>query len=319
MSNILVVAEHLEGKLRKATLPTIGFAKKAQALTGGKIIGLVLGHNAAAVAAELATAGVDHVIHVDSPIYANYLAEAYAPAVAEIAKVKGASIVAAPASTTGKDFLPRAAARMDAGMISDAIEVFSHNGAVAYKRPVWAGNLIARETSTSAITAVTVRTTNFDAPAAGAAAPIETIELGFAAPENTQFLSFDQVKSSRPELTDAAAIVAGGRGLKSAEAFKMLEELADLIGGAVGASRAAVDSGYAPNDWQIGQTGKIVAPGIYFAVAISGAIQHLAGMKGSKVIVTINKDGEAPIYQISDYGLVADAFKAVPELTAALK
>jgi electron transfer flavoprotein alpha subunit len=319
MSHILVVADHLEGKLRKATLPTIGFAKKAQELTGGKIIGLVLGSGAAGVAAELATSGVDQVISVDGPQYANYLAEAYAPAVAAVAKQVGASVIAAPATTTGKDFLPRAAARLDGGFISDAIAVYSHGGKLAFKRPMWAGNLIANEVSDAAITAVTVRTTNFDAPARGAAVGIETLTLGLAAPGDAQFVSFDQVKSTRPELTDAARIVAGGRGLKSADAFKMLEELADVIGAAVGASRAAVDSGYAPNDWQIGQTGKIVAPQLYFAVAISGAIQHLAGMKGSKVIVSINKDGEAPIYQISDYGLVADAFKAVPELTAKLK
>lgn len=317
MSTILVLAEHLEGKLQNATLPAIGFANKAAALNGGTVVGLVLGHNAGGVAAEMAKY-VSRVILLDAPEYANGLAETCGPAMAAVAGELGATIVAAAATTTGKDILPRAAARLDAACISDVIDVFAHDGGVAYKRPQWAGNVIAHIKSSADITAVTVRTTNFAAATPDAGGSVET-RGGLGASETTTFLKFEQVKSDRPALTDASVVVAGGRGLKSAEAFGIIEELADVLGGAVGASRAAVDSGYAPNDWQVGQTGKIVAPKLYIAVAISGAIQHLAGMKGSKVIVAINKDGEAPIFQLADYGLIADAFTAVPELTAALK
>lgn len=321
MSNVLVVAEHLEGKLKTATLPTIGFAKEAAALTEGEVIVLVLADNADAIAAEAAKYGASKVLAISSPVFANYLAENYAPAVAAIAKQVDASIVAAPSSTTGKDFLPRTAAMLDAGFVGDAIAVFEDDDEdqIAYKRPIWAGNLIARVTSDADITCVTVRTTAFEAPVEGAAAPVESVNIPVEASSKATFVKFDQVKSDRPELTDAAVVIAGGRGLKSADAFKMLEDLADVTGAALGASRAAVDSGYAPNDWQIGQTGKIIAPNLYVGIAISGAIQHLAGMKGSKTIVAINKDAEAPIFQLTDYGLVADAFQAVPELTAKLK
>ena len=316
--SILVIAEHLEGKLRKVTLPIVGFANEVAEIEDEEVIGLVLGHGVQSVADELAQY-VARVIYVDDPAYANYLAEAYAPAVAKVAEDVEASIVAAIASTSGRDFLPRVAAQLEGGMISDVIEVFDHDGDLGYKRPIWAGNLIAKVVSEADVTCLTVRPTNFDAPAPDAGGSVETQSLGLGAPENSEFVVFDQVKSDRPELSDAAVVIAGGRGLKSAEAFGMLEELADELNGALGASRAAVDSGYAPNDWQIGQTGKIVAPNLYFAIAISGAIQHLAGMKGSKNIVSINKDPEAPIFAISDYGLFADAFTAVPELTAKLK
>jgi electron transfer flavoprotein alpha subunit len=316
MSNILVVAEHHDGKLRKVTLPVIGFAQQAKAQTGGQVIALVLGSGVDGVAAEVAKFGVDKVVVHDNAAFANYLAETYAPSVASAAKALGATIVAAPASTRGRDFLPRAAALLDAAQVSDAVTV---GAGLTFKRPIWAGNLIETVKTTSAFTTVTVRTTGFDAPAEGAAAPVEAIDTGVSVNENQNFVSFEEVKSERPALTDADVIVSGGRGLKARENFGMLEDLADLLSGAVGASRAAVDSGMAPNDWQIGQTGKIVAPNLYVAVAISGAIQHLAGMKGSKTIVAINKDPEAPIFQVADYGLVADAFKVVPELTAALK
>jgi electron transfer flavoprotein alpha subunit len=318
MSTILVVAEHLDGALKKSTLQTVGFARAAAALTGGKVVGLVLSAGQAGVAEAFAPY-VDQVVHATDAGFANYLAESYAPAVATLARELGATVVAAAASTTGKDFLPRVAARLDAAAIADVIEVFAHEGGVAYKRPIWAGNLIERTASTAPITCVTVRTTAFEAPAPGAASAIDTRALAATPSGNATFVSFEQVKSDRPELTDASIVVSGGRGLKSAEAFVMIEELADTLGGAVGASRAAVDSGYAPNDWQVGQTGKIVAPQLYIAVAISGAIQHLAGMKGSKVIVAVNKDAEAPIFQLADYGLVGDAFSAVPELTSKLK
>lgn len=318
MSTILVVAEHLDGELKKASAQTVGFAKKAAEIDGGEVVGLVIGSGAQGVADAMAKTGVDKVILVDDAIYANYLAENWTPAVAAVAKEVGASIIATPASTTGKDFLPRVAAELEAGMVSDVIEVFNDDSeGLSYKRPIWAGNLIAKVTSDTDITCVTVRTTAFEVPAEGSAS-VEAKSLGLGATDKAEFVAFQQVKSDRPALTDAAVVVSGGRGLKSGENFQMLEDLADKLNAALGASRAAVDSGYAPNDWQVGQTGKIVAPNLYIAVAISGAIQHLAGMKGSKYIVAINKDPEAPIFSVADYGLVADAFQAVPELTGKL-
>lgn len=319
MSNILVVAEHQGGKLRKICLPVMGFAKAAQALTDGEIYVLVLGQGVAGVAEAIASYGADKVLVADDGIYADYLAENWAPAVAAIAEEYECEIIATPASTTGKDFLPRVAAQMDAAQVSDAVAIFDGSEGITYTRPMLAGNVLVDVISDADVTCVTVRTTAFEAPEAGDAADIESVDPGTGASDLSQFISFDQVKSDRPELTDASVVVSGGRGLKSRENFGMLESLADHLGGAVGASRAAVDSGMAPNDWQIGQTGKIVAPNLYFAVAISGAIQHLAGMKGSKTIVAINTDPEAPIFQVADFGLVADAFKVVPELTEKLK
>jgi len=318
MSTILVVAEQLGGVVQNSTYATIGFARRAAALSGGEVVVLVLGDGAGA-AAEGLTAYAPRVISVDGAAYANYLAEAYAPAVVEVAKSVGALVVAAASSTTGKDFLPRVAAALDAGFIADVIDVYDEDGDLGYRRPMWSGNLIARMKSESDVTCVSVRTTNFEAAAADQGGRVETVSVAASNQELASFVSFEQVKSDRPALTDASVVVSGGRGLKSKEAFTIIEALADTLGGAVGASRAAVDSGYAPNDWQVGQTGKIVAPNLYIAVAISGAIQHLAGMKGSKVIVAINKDGEAPIFQLADYGLVADAFKVVPELTEKLQ
>ncbi len=320
MGTILVLAEHLDGKLQNASLSVAGFGRAVSAITGDRVVGLVVGGDAG-VASAFAPY-VDAVVHVAGN--ATPLAEQWAPVIAVVAKELGATVVAAPATTTGKDVLPRTAARLDsdgvsAGFIADVIAVAAGGEGVIYSRPIWAGNLVEKQTSSADITCVTVRTTNFAAPAPGAASSVESKAPGTAASGAAEFLGFEQVKSDRPALTDASVVVSGGRGLKSAEAFGIIEELADTLGGAVGASRAAVDSGYAPNDWQVGQTGKIVAPKLYIAVAISGAIQHLAGMKGSKVIVAINKDPEAPIYQLADYGLVADAFKVVPELTAAIQ
>lgn len=314
MANVLVVAEHIDGKLRKVTLPVITFAKETAAITGGEVIGLVLGHNTASVAAELATYGLSKVLHADSPVFANYLAETYAPAIVKAAVQVGAEVVATPSTTTGKDLLPRVAAGLDAGMVSDAIAVFNEGG-LKFRRPLWAGNVLTTVEITTNVKVATVRPTDFEAATTGATAAVESFDAGVSIPGDVEFVNFEQVKSERPELSDASVVIAGGRGLKSAENFGMIAKLADIFGGAVGASRAAVDSGYAPNDWQIGQTGKVVAPNLYIAVAISGAIQHLAGMKGSKTIVAINKDAEAPIFQVADYGLVGDAFAIVPELT----
>jgi electron transfer flavoprotein alpha subunit len=318
MGNVLVVAEQLAGELRKVTLSALTFAKQAADITGGQVYALVLGDDAEGVANELSTYGADKVLLAESDTFSDYLAEYWEPAVVKAAKEIGAEIVCSPSSTTGKDFLPRVAAQLDAGMVSDAIEVFDDDG-MKFKRPLWAGNVITTVEVTTPIKVVSVRATDFDAPAEGEACPIERIDLGVDGRDDVEFVVFEQVKSDRPELTDAEVVIAGGRGLKSGENFDMIMNLADQLGGAVGASRAAVDSGYAPNDWQIGQTGKVVAPNLYIAVAISGAIQHLAGMKGSKTIVAINTDPEAPIYEIADYGLVQDAFVAVPELTQELK
>lgn len=318
MSNILVVAEHQNGKLRKVSLATVAFAKEAAKATGGEVHVALLGQNISDAVAEVSKSGADKVFFEDNAVFATYLAETYAPAIVKIAETSGASVVCGPASTFGKDLLPRVAGQLNAGMVSDAIEVWD-DGGLKFKRPLWAGNVLTTVEVTTPSKVVTVRTTEFDALPESAPCATEAVATGVAAVETAQFVSFDQVKSERPELTDADVIVAGGRGLKSAENFGMVAELADLLSGAIGASRAAVDSGYAPNDWQIGQTGKVVAPNLYIAVAISGAIQHLAGMKGSKTIVAINKDPEAPIFQVSDYGLVADAFAVVPELTEKLK
>jgi electron transfer flavoprotein alpha subunit len=320
MSNVLIVAEHQEGKLRKVTLPTITFGQQAKEILGGELYVLVLGHEVGEVAREVAGQGVDKVIVVDHAALANYMPETWAAAVTQVAEENKVEIVATPSTTTGKDFMPRAAAMMDnAAQISDAIAVFEGDEGTTYKRPILAGNVIEISYAEADVTFVTVRTTAFDAPAAGDEAEIEEASVELPGDAGAEFVSFDMVKSDRPEITDASIIISGGRGLKARENFGMLEQLADLLGGAVGASRAAVDSGMAPNDWQIGQTGKVVAPNLYVAVAISGAIQHLAGMKGSKTIVAINKDPEAPIFQVADFGLVADAFQVVPELVQKLK
>lgn len=318
MTNVLVLAEHMNGKLRKMTLSTVTFARQAAALTGGQVYVLVLGQGVSDIVAEAATSGADKVFFEDSPAFGSYLAENFAPAVVKVAQAQGVSLVCAPSSTFGKDLLPRVAAKLNAGMVSDAISVWN-DGGLRFKRPLWAGNVITTVEVTTPVKAVTVRTTEFEPLAPTAPCATEAVSSGVEATASAQFVSFEQVKSERPELTDAAVIVAGGRGLKSADNFKMVMELADTLNGAVGASRAAVDSGYAPNDWQIGQTGKVVAPNLYFAVAISGAIQHLAGMKGSKCIVAINTNAEAPIFQVADYGLVADAFEAIPALTQKIK
>ena len=319
MANVLVVAEHIDGTLRKVTLSAITFAQQAAELTGGDVVVLLLGQDVDNIAQELATYDVGRVLYANDAAFSNYLAENYAPAVAAAAREIDASIVCSPSSTTGKDLLPRVAADLEAGMVSDAIDISDDDG-LKFRRPLWAGNVITTVEVVTPVKVVSVRATDFDtAEPAGSETAVQPFDPGTGASESAEFVSFDQVKSERPELTDAEVVVAGGRGLRSGENFEMIMKLADTLGGAVGASRAAVDSGYAPNDWQIGQTGKVVAPQLYFAVAISGAIQHLAGMKGSQNIVAINTDPDAPIFQVSDYGLVADAFEAVPELTEKLQ
>jgi len=314
MSNVLVVAEHLHGKFPKTTLVSVAAGKQAAGFTGGKCIAAVLGQNVDALANELAEYGVD-VVAVDAPVFAHYLADAYTAALADIAKQKDAGLVVAAATAVGKDLLPRLAARLGAGMASDVTAIVD---AHTFKRPMYAGNAIATVKVESTTCVVSVRTTAFDAATRGAKGTVEKATV--TTESRMQFVEFAETKSDRPVLTEARIVCSGGRGLKNGENFKIyLEPLCDALGAAMGASRAAVDAGLVPNDLQVGQTGKVVAPALYIAVGISGAIQHLAGMKDSKVIVAINKDGEAPIFQISDYGLVADLFKAVPELTEEVK
>ena len=311
LANVLVIAEHDHAHVKGATLNTV----TAALACGGEVHVLIAGHNAGAAAAAAAQiAGVAKVLHADAEGFAHGLAENLAAQV--LALASGYSHLLFPATAAGKNVAPRVAALLDVGQISDATKVLS---ADTFERPIYAGNAIATVQSSDAIKVITVRTTGFDAAAAsGGSAAVELI-TAVADSGNSTFIGSEIAKNDRPELTAAKIIVSGGRALGSSEKFnELLTPLADKLGAALGASRAAVDAGYAPNDWQVGQTGKIVAPTLYIAVGISGAIQHLAGMKDSKVIVAINKDAEAPIFSVADYGLEADLFTAVPELVAAL-
>ncbi|MEP6608950.1 MAG: FAD-binding protein [Burkholderiaceae bacterium] len=306
----LVLAEHDGQSVRPATLNTVTAAGKA----GGDVHVLVVGHNAAAAAKDASQiAGVSKVLLADGVQFADGLAEAVAAQVVAVAR--NYSHVFGAATAYGKNILPRVAAKLDVAQISDISSVES---ADTFTRPIYAGNAIATVQSIDSIKVVTARPTNFE-PAAhqGGSGTVETVEA-VSVGDASRFVSRDVVKLDRPELQGAKIVVSGGRGVGSAENFKLLEPLADKLNAAIGASRAAVDAGYAPNDWQVGQTGKVVAPQLYIAVGISGAIQHLAGMKDSKVIVAINKDAEAPIFQIADYGLVGDLFQVVPQLVKEL-
>ncbi|RMF11070.1 MAG: electron transfer flavoprotein subunit alpha/FixB family protein [Alphaproteobacteria bacterium] len=302
----LVIAEHDNSALGAATLNTVTAATQL----GGDVDILVAGKDCKSVAEQAAKiAGIRKVIVVDDAAYEHPLAENLAPLVTRLAADYDA--VLAPATTTGKNFMPRVAAALDVAQISDITAVVSED---TFERPIYAGNAIATVQSTDPKKVITVRATGFDAaPAEGGSAEIVTAEPAEVS-QLSSFVGQELSKSERPELTSARVIISGGRGMQSGENFQLLEKVADKLGAAIGASRAAVDAGFVPNDYQVGQTGKIVAPELYIAVGISGAIQHLAGMKDSKVIVAINKDEEAPIFQVADYGLVADLFEALPEL-----
>jgi electron transfer flavoprotein alpha subunit len=309
---VLVVAEHDNKTIRKATLNAVAAAQKI----GGDVHVLVAGHQAGEAAkAASQIAGVAKVLHADAPHLAEQLAENAAALI--VALGKSYSHILAPATSSGKNIMPRAAALLDVQQISDISAVES---ADTFVRPIYAGNALATVKSKDPIKVITVRTTAFDAVApSGGKAPIEQVQPP-ADSGLSSFVGREVSKSERPELTAAKIIVSGGRGMASGENFtKVLEPLADKLGAAMGASRAAVDAGFVPNDWQVGQTGKIVAPDLYIAVGISGAIQHLAGMKDSRVIVAINKDEEAPIFQVADYGLVGDLFQLVPQVVEELK
>ena len=306
---VLVLGEVTGGVLaRDAT------AKAVSAVKGlGEVSVLVVGESTAAAAAEAAgIAGVAKVLTAEGPAYGHRLAEPMAALV--LALAPGFSHIAAPATTEAKNILPRVAALLDVMVLSDVSAVID---AETFERPIYAGNAIQRVRSKDATKVFTLRTASFEAAPAGGSAPVADAAAA-GDPGLSSWVSDEVAQSDRPELTSARRVVSGGRGVGSKESFAIIEALADKLGAAVGASRAAVDSGYAPNDWQVGQTGKVVAPELYVAVGISGAIQHLAGMKDSKVIVAINKDEEAPIFQIADYGLVGDLFSTVPELTEKL-
>ena len=305
----LVIAEHDNASLKASTLNTVTAAVQCS----NEVHILIAGHDCAAAGAAAAQiAGVTKVLIAEGAQFADGLAENIAEQALAIAT--NYTHVLAPATAYGKNILPRVAARLDVGQISEITKVDSPD---TFERPIYAGNAIATVQSIDAIKVITVRATGFDAAATGGSAAIEKI-TAVADSGKSAFVSRELAKSDRPELTAAKVIVSGGRGIGSAENFKILEPLADKLGAAMGASRAAVDAGYVPNDWQVGQTGKIVAPQLYIAVGISGAIQHLAGMKDSKTIVAINKDPEAPIFSVADYGLVGDLFEAIPALVQEL-
>ncbi len=309
MANVLLFADHDNAALRSVTLNAITAATEL-----GDVTAIVAGKDCAAVAEELSkVVGVSKVLHADADHYAYALAEGIADLILSIAD--GYDYIVAPASTSGKNIMPRVAAKLDVQQISEISGIVS---ADTFVRPIYAGNAMATVQSTDSVKVITVRATAFDAaPIEGGSASVEQIDAT-AKSELSEFISQNLTKSERPELTSAGIVISGGRGMQSGDNFSMLEEIADKLGAAVGASRAAVDAGFVPNDYQVGQTGKVVAPDLYIAVGISGAIQHLAGMKDSKVIVAINKDEEAPIFQVADYGLVADLFDAVPALSAEL-
>jgi len=303
---ILVFAEHDNRAIKKSTLSTVAAAQKI----GGEIHVLVAGHGCAEAArAAAAIAGVLKVLHADAEALDDEIAENVAALIVTLAQ--GYTHILAPATSNGKNVMPRAAALLDVQPVSDVVSI---EGPDTFVRPIYAGNALATVKSSDAIKVLTVRSTGFDAvQATGGSAVVGAV----ASPADSglsRFVRREVAKSERPELTSARVVISGGRGMGSGENFRLLEPLADKLNAAMGASRAAVDAGYVPNDWQVGQTGKIVAPDLYIAVGISGAIQHLAGMKDSRVIVAINKDEEAPIFQVADYGVVGDLFKIVPEL-----
>ena len=317
MSNVLAFCEFQDGALRTSALSNLAFAREAAKAHGGEVVILLVGHGAqAAPAAAAKYAG--KVVVVDDPKLEHYLAETYAPILADQAKANNAAVVTATATAIGKDVMPRVAAALGAGMASDIAKLGDAKN--RFIRPILAGNAYSTVEITTPTICVTARQSEFE-PAAelGSAGAVSTAPAGTIDAKGAEFVKLDAQKSDRPDLGDAKVVVSGGRGMKNGENFKVLEELADLLGAAMGASRAATDAGMVPADWQVGQTGKIVAPNLYFAVAISGAIQHLAGMKGSKTIVAINKNKDEPIFQVADYGVVAEWEKAVPELIAEIK
>jgi len=320
MASVLVYVESQGGEVSKSSLSLITAGLEAKAAHGyDKVVAILMGGAGTETAANsLSTKGLDEIRFIESSALEQYLAPVFSDAFVKVAREVSPGLILAPASSRGKDFIPRVAFSLDAPQASDVIS-FSSEG--SFIRPMYAGNIIAEVELEGPIKVATIRQSAFDAPPEGGSnTASQKMDILIDAITHTEFVSFDTVKSERPELGDADIVISGGRALGSAENFeKLLYPLADHLGAALGASRAAVDSGFAPNDWQVGQTGKIVAPKLYIAIGISGAVQHLAGMKDSKVIVAINKDAEAPIFEVADYGLVGDLFELVPELEAKLK
>ncbi len=319
MGNVLVFLEQADGALRPAALSAISFARAAQKASGGKLLFLLIGDSVRAAADQAATFGADTVFTVEAPALKNFLAETYAPIVARVATEQGATLIGGTATSVGKDLLPRVAGLLDAGLAPDVSSVIS---ARQFRRASNAGNVVQTIEVQADPVVVTARQTEF--PRATPATPPTKSQVVAVAPGNidargAEFVELQTQKRDRPDLTEARIVISGGRGMKEGKNFAFIEQICDVLGAAMGASRAACDAGMVPNDLQVGQTGKVVAPDLYIAVAISGAIQHLAGMKSSKVIVAINKDPEAPIFQIADYGLVTQWEKALPELLTEMK
>jgi electron transfer flavoprotein alpha subunit len=319
MGNVLVFLEQADGALRPAALSTISFAQAAHKAHGGKLLFLLIGDNVRAAAEQAATFGADTVFSVEAGALKHYLAETYAPIVARIAREQGASLVGGTSTSVGKDLLPRVAGLLDAGLASDISSVL---GPRQFRRATNAGNVLASIELQGEPIVVSARQTEFPRAAPLSEpkkSPVVAVAPGDIDARGAEFVELQTQKRDRPDLTEARIVISGGRGMKEGKNFAFIEEICDVLGAAMGASRAACDAGMVPNDLQVGQTGKVVAPDLYIAIAISGAIQHLAGMKGSKVIVAINKDPEAPIFQIADYGLVTQWEKALPELLSELK
>jgi len=318
MSSLLIVAEQFKGELRKVTLNALGFGKDAAAKLGLELHVLLMGDDISDLGETLAAYGAKvHLAEDDA--FENYMTEAFTQTVVKVADDIGATMIAGAATVMGKDLLPQVAGRWGAGIASDVVEMLDDG---TFKRPVWAGAAIAHVRVETDNKVVSLRPTSFAAaePGGDAGEVVEVdVDLDEDAIERVVYNDLITTESERPELTEASVVVSGGRGMGGEEGVALIEQMADAFGAAMGASRAACDAGMVPNDLQVGQTGKVVAPDLYFAVGISGAIQHLAGMKGSKTIVAINKDPEAPIFQIADYGLVADLFKAVPEIIEKIK
>jgi electron transfer flavoprotein alpha subunit len=321
MGNVLVLAQILDGELKKSTNSAVTFASQCAAAIGGTYSVMALGDDLSGQAADLAKLGADKVLLAEAPGLDQGIAERWTPIIEQVVKAGGYQVVVSPASSTGKDVLPRLSCRLEAGMASEVTAVAADGGKLTYTRPMYAGNVNGAVQIATDIEVITIRPTEFTPFAPTGDSPVEKVDV--PADEEIvgkiEFKGFEKSVSARPDLAEAAVVVSGGRGLKSQENFKLMEDLADLFGGAVGATRSAVDAGFIHNDFQVGQTGKIVAPDLYFAIGLSGALQHVAGMKSSKVIVAINKDEEAPIFQVADYGIVGDLFKIVPPMIEEIK
>jgi len=321
MGNVLVIAQIQDGEVKKATNSTVTCASQIASHIGGGVSIMALGDDLSGQSEALAALGAQKVYLAQAAGLDHAIAEQWVPAIEKVVKDGDFSIVVSPASSTGKDVLPRLGARLGAGMASEVVAVDFVDGKLHYTRPMYAGNVNGTVAVDTDVQLLTIRPTEFEAVEQSGASPVENVDVPDAGDVlgKIEFLGFEKAESARPDLAEAGVVASGGRGLKSKENFKIIEDLADLFAGAVGATRAAVDAGFIHNDFQVGQTGKIVAPDLYFAVGLSGALQHVAGMKSSKVIVSINKDEEAPIFQVSDYGIVGDLFKVVPELIEEIK